>query len=127
MPSPYKVKIPVKDGREVPEPKTYFQVLLRYNPDAKENETLLESGEGATSMESPPLETERKAEEVLEAVCRDITERIKGAEVVELSVQDRIDDFSVVVIRERKTKEDPVFILARLGIVKVDYSKESIH
>lgn len=124
MASPYKVKIPVKDAKEVAEPKTYYQVLLRYNSDAEEVKELLSGG---TSMESPPLETEKKAEEVLKGVCDDITKRIKGADVIPIPQKDRIDEFSVVIIRERKTKEDPVYILARLGIVKVDYSKESIH
>ena len=78
-------------------------------------------------MESPPLETEKKAEEVLKGVCDDITKRVNGADVIPIPNKDQIDEFSVVIIRERKDRKDPVYILARLGIVKVDYSKESIH
>ena len=124
MTSPYKVKIPVRDAKDDPPQKQYFQVLLRYNEEAPENKDIPENG---ISMESPPLETGKKAEEVLRGVCKDITKRIKGAEVVRIPPKDRIDDFSVVVIRERKEEDDPVLILARLGIVKIDYSKESIH
>ena len=124
MTSPYSVKIPVKDGKEVAESKTYFQVLLRYNTEVEENQGL---PEGAASMESPPLETEKKAEKVLVSVCSDIKEKIKGSEVVRIPIRDQIDDFSVVIIRERKEGDDTVVILARLGIVKVDYSKETIH
>ena len=123
MTSPYKVKIPVRDANDDPPPKQYFQVLLKYNTDAPENSDIEAN---ASSMESPPLETGRKAEEVLQAVCKDITDRIAGAEVVQIPHKDRIDDFSVVVIRERK-ENDPVVILARLGIVRIDYSEESIH
>lgn len=122
MTSPYAVKIPVRDDNEKALPKVYFQVLLRYNLDASENEGISEP-----SMESPPLETESKAESVLKGVCQDITKRIEGAEAVRIPIKERIDDFSIVIIRKRESKDESVLILARMGIIKVDYSKEKIH
>ena len=44
MTSPYKVKIPVRDAKDDPPQKQYFQVLLRYNEEAPENKDIPENG-----------------------------------------------------------------------------------
>ena len=78
-------------------------------------------------MESQPCETTEEAHKVLNAVIEDIMERIKDVEIAKIPPKDQIDNYNLLIIRKRESKEDKVFILARLGIVRIDYSQESIH
>lgn len=78
-------------------------------------------------MESQPCTTTNEAHKVLSTVIDDIMERIKNVEIVKIPPKDQIDNYNLVIIRKREKKEDQVFILARLGIIRIDYSTESIH
>ncbi len=122
---PYKIQVPAEefDEKKPPE-KVFYQVLLKYNAEAEENSDIPKS---AISMESQPCETTEEAHKVLNAVIEDIMERIKDVEIAKIPPKDQIDNYNLLIIRKRESKEDKVFILARLGIVRIDYSQESIH
>lgn len=123
--APYKIQVPAEGSDEkAPEQKVFYQVLLKYNADAPENSKIPPA---AASMESQPCTTTNEAHKVLSTVIDDIMERIKNVEIVKIPPKDQIDNYNLVIIRKREKKEDQVFILARLGIIRIDYSTESIH
>lgn len=121
---PYKIQVPAEEVDEKKPDKVFYQVLLKYNAEAEENSGIPKS---AVSMESKPCADSDEAHKVLSTVIEDIMERIKDVEIAKIPPKDQIDNYNLLIIRKRESKKDPVFILARLGIVRIDYSMESIH
>lgn len=122
---PYKIQIPPEEfEEEKADKKVFYQVLLRYNSDAPENADIAES---AVSMESKPCATPDEAHTVLSTVIDDIVDRIKDIEVVKVPPNNQIDNYNILVIRKREDGKGEVFIIARLGIVRIDYTEEVLH
>jgi len=117
-------KIPINPKNAGPG-KTFYQVLLKYNGAVPEVADSVP--EDSRIMESHPITSASEANKVLAGVAREVQAKLETSEIVTLSPKEQLDDFSVLVLRKRKSADEDIVILARLGIVKTDYSGETIH
>lgn len=117
-------KIPVSPKNAEPE-RTFYQVLLKYNGAAPEIAQSVP--EESRTMESHPIASASEAKKILTGVAREVQAKLDASEIVTLSPREQLDDFSILVLRKRESPDDDIVILARLGVVKTDYSEETIH